>query len=372
MDIESFLKIKEFDKISQRLGAVQDEMKLNSFNLFTISSYNSYLENFHSDIIALLLDPQERHLQNNAFLNLFLDYLIVLGAQIDKNDYALCEITREVGRIDIWLKDITSKKSIIVENKINNAGDQENQLENYYSYAKNAGYDVDAVVYLTLQGNKKAPYTDIEELNEKIINVQAFDSANDLCTGWLDKCFELAQDEHCRSFIFQYQKLIKHLSQMGMDRQIKDDFYNVINKEDGYTKTRAIADLVTGLEQYRADIFADKIGNDYLPFRKIYRWRPNYWLFEKYIDNKIGYKLDVEFYSTGTVRIDFWTPKYPPEVQEKYISDKLKAIGLYDEFQHGGFGGGMFKTFDLKDFKTIGGVDTEVYTFVKSFFEKLR
>lgn len=373
MNIENFINQKEFENINHRLQKIKNELQLNSFNLFTISSYNSYLENFHSDVIKILLDPNERHNQSNSFLNLFLDYLIELGIKINKEDYSLCEITREQGRIDIWIKDNTSKKSIIIENKINNAGDQENQLENYYEYVKNLGFEIDTIVYLTLNGSKNAPLTDITELNEKIQNISAFtNNTKDLSNGWLKKCYENSANEDNRSFIFQYLKLIKHLSQVGMDRQIKDDFYAIINKEDGFLKTKAIAELVAGLEEYRADLFAVKIGNDYLPFRKIYRYRPNHWLFENFNDNGVNYKLDVYFKSDGSARIDFWNPNQPEEIQKRNTSIKLKSIGLFEKFEFGGFGGGMYKVFSVEEYENIETIDNEVFIFVKLLFEKLR
>lgn len=374
MNIEEFIHQTEFKNINKRLQNIQDELQLNSFNLFTISSYNSYLENFHSDVIALLLNPNERHNQKNSFLNLFFDYLIELGIKINKADYALCEITREQGRIDIWIKDNTSKKSIIIENKINNAGDQENQLETYYNYAIKSGFEIDSIVYLTLKGNKNAPLTDISELNEKIQNVSAFtNNQTDLCNGWLKKCYENSKDdEDSCSFIFQYLKLIKHLSQVGMDKQIKDDFYSVINKEDGFLKTKAIAELVAGLEEYRADLFATKISNDYLPFKKIYRWRPNHWLYENFNDNGILFKLDVYFNADGSARMDFWNPNQPENTQKTNTSTKLKSIGLFEEFEFGGFGGGMHKVFNIENFENIEALDNEIYNFVKKLFEKLK
>lgn len=373
MNIELFIAQKEFENIDKRLKIIQNEIQLNSYNLFTISSYNSYLENFHSDVIAILLNPKERHKQQNIFLNLFLDYLISQGVELKKYDYILCDITREQGRIDIWIKDNTSKKSIIIENKINNAGDQENQLENYFNYAKNAGFEIDSIVYLTLNGIKNAPLTDINELNEKIINISAFtNNQKDLSNGWLLKCYEKSQDEDNRSFIFQYLKLIKHLSQVGMDKQIKDDFYAVINKEDGFEKTKAIAELVNKLEEYRADLFFTRVNNDYLPFKKNYRWRPNHWLFENYNDNDIIFKLDVHFHSNGSARIDFWNPNQPEETQKLNSSTKLSSIGLLQEFEYGGFGGGMFKVFDLEKYENIEIIDNELYNFVKQLFYRLR
>jgi hypothetical protein len=247
MEIESFINQKEIQNIFLKLKSIQDEIKSNSYNLFTLSSYNTYLENFHSDVISILLNPNERHKQDSLFINLFLEYLISLGVNIIKDDFILCEITREKGRIDIWIKDNTSKKSIIIENKINNAIDQEKQIENYYQYAISSGYKVEAIVYLTLNGNKNAPLSENQELNKLIINIPAFtNNRNDFTNGWLNKCYDKVSDEQNRSFLYQYIKLIKHLSRSGMDKQIKDDFYALINKNDGYSKTKVITQLVLG------------------------------------------------------------------------------------------------------------------------------
>jgi len=373
MNIERFISQEKFENIDKRLKNIQDEIQLNSYNLFTISSYNSYLENFHSDVIVILLNPKERHKQKSVFLNLFLDFLICQGISINKNNYDLSEITREQGKIDIWIKDNTSKKSIIVENKINNAGDQEEQLENYFNYAKDSGFEIDAIVYLTLNGIKNAPLTDITELNEKIVNISAFiNNQNDLSNGWLQKCYENSQDEDNRSFIFQYIKLLKHLSQIGMDKQIKDDFYAVINKENGFEISKSIVALVAGLDEYRADLFSTRINNDYLPFRKIYRYKPYHWLFENFNDNGIIFKLDVQFFKEGSARIDFWNPSQPEEIQQRNTSKKLDDVGLLEEFEYGGAGGGMFKVFNLEKYGNIQTIDNELYNFVKYLFDVLR
>lgn len=373
MKIGEFINKKEFDCLSNRIQSIRDEMSLNSFNLFTVSSYNSYLENFHSDVIAILVNPEERHGHRSQYLDLFLDFLINKSVLINKDDYAQCDITREQGRIDIWIKDNTSKKSIIVENKINNAVDQENQLENYFNHAKRAGFEVDSIVYLTLNESKKAPLSDNFELNQKVLNIPAFsNSKDDLCNGWLYKCYEHSKSDDARSFIFQYLKLIKHLSQAGMDKQIKDEFYTIISADDGFQKTKAIAALVSGLEEYRADLFASRIGNDYMPFRRIYRWRPNHWVFENFNDSGITFKFDVQFSADGSARIDFWNPEESEENQKINTSSKLKSIELFEEFKFGGFGGGMCKEFTLDTYKSIKEIDNELSSYVLIFFKKLR
>ena len=151
MDIRNFILHQKFENIDKEIERIEREKQNNGFNLFTISSYNSYLENFHSDVIALLLSPKERHLQKEKFFKLFLSFLIErYGAIIDENNYQNYEVLREKGRIDIWIKDKVSKKCIIIENKINDAIDMPNQIERYYDYASEKGYLVDSIVYLTL------------------------------------------------------------------------------------------------------------------------------------------------------------------------------------------------------------------------------
>lgn len=371
MDITSFINNNDIKELNRQLLSIQDEMTTNSYNIFSVSSYNTYLENFHSDVIAMLLNPSEKHNKKNLYLNLFLDYLNERGALINKDDFAFCEITREKGKIDIWIKDNTSKKSIIIENKINNAPDQEKQLEKYYTYSKESKFEVVAIAYLTLDGNKNAPKTDNQYLNEKIINLSAFANiGEDLCSGWLFKCYDKSEDTHNRSFIFQFIKLIKHLSKKGMDNKIKDDFYAIINKEDGFEKANTISKLFSELQQYRAYHFEKKLNFNNGPFLKRGLWRPNHWVFSDYIEDGVNFKFDVIFESNGDARIDFY-PFNPDLSQIDKTSKKLENIGLINEFKIGGFTGGMFKIFE-KENNNIETIDNNILKFVEDFFNKLK
>lgn len=373
MTLQEFIIQKQFDIIESELKNVKKQFIENNFNLFTISSVNSYLENYHSDIIAFLLNSKKEHNHDNHFLFLFIDYLNSLGFKISKLDYENAEITREKGRIDIWIKDSNSKKSLIIENKINDAIDQQNQLENYYSYSVNSGYEVDVIIYLTLNGFKRAPITDIQLLDDKVLNIPAYSNvSNDLTNGWLIKCHETSKTEDSSSFLYQYIKLLKHLSRIGMDRKVKDEFYKIVGSQNGFERVQTIVELTNGLLEYRATIFAEQINNDYAPFKKIYRWRPNHWLFEQFKDGDNDFKLDVHFLSNGSARIDFWNPGKEEEVQTISTSEKLKSIGLYNEFEHGGFGGGMFKVINNNESTNIMDVDSNLFQFVKLLFEKLR
>jgi len=376
----------EFENLKGKLDEVKKEIEKSSFNIFSISSTNSHKENYHSDILALLLDPSEKHEAGEIYLNLFLDFLInSYKVSIDKNNYCDVEIKKENptdsmdlrGRIDILIRDTKSKHCIIIENKINNAGDTQNQLEKYFVNETKLGYTVDSIVYLPLNQNKKAPLTNNDSINRLIVNIPAFSNKrDDLYYGWISACYKANANNSATSFIYEYSKLLKHLSKMGLDRDIKDEFYEIISEKEGLDRVQSIFELADGLNEYRADIFMEKINDDYTPFRKIYRWKKNYWLFENYQDENLIYKLDVEFLS-DEVRIDFWNSNYKELIltdneKKELIKSKLKAINYFDDFKEGGYGNGMYKVFTLQENQGIKDLDCEVLTYIQNFFKQLK
>ena len=95
----------------------------------------------------------------SSYLNAFIEMLNKKGKNIDSNNYLDAAVTREEGKVDILIKSDISKKAIIIENKINNAGDMQRQIPRYYDYVAQNTYIVDAIVYLPLDIHKK-PNTD--------------------------------------------------------------------------------------------------------------------------------------------------------------------------------------------------------------------
>lgn len=384
--MREFIYRPEFDNLKGKLEQVKKEIEKSSFNIFSISSVNSHKENYHSDIIALLLDPLEKHKAGDTYLDLFLDFMInSYGVDINKNNYCNVEIRIEnptdsmdlKGRIDILIRDTKSKHCIIIENKINNAGDTQNQLEKYYINETKLGYTVDSIVYLPLNQNKKAPFTDDNAINRLIVNLPAFSNkANDLYNGWILPCYKSNVNNSATSFIYEYSKLLKHLSQMGLDRNIKDEFYEIISEQGGWDRVESIVELTNGLNEYRADIFMEKLNGKYEPFKKIYRWKRNYWLFENYQDENLIYKLDVEFLS-DKVRIDFWNSNYKELMlteneKKELVRSKLKAINYFEDFTEEGYGNGMYKFFTLQENQGIKDLDSEVLAYIQNFLKELK
>ncbi len=376
MEVLEFLNHSTIKQLVQQHNKTKLHKKQVSYNLFTISSYNSYLENFHSDIIASLLDPKGLHQQGSTFLHLFIEYLnSQYNCNIHSSDFQNAIVTRETGRLDIWIRDETSKQSIIIENKINNAGDMDDQIDRYFAYSENARkYKVNAVVYLSLDGTKKAPPT-IENLEHLVKNIGAFTNLdNDLVHGWLKPCQESHGNTDSLSVIHQYAKLIQHLANKNMDTNTMESFYQFLSTHDGIEIANTVVEMNSKISTYRADKFANALTN-FAPFKKQYRYRQNYWLYENYKVGNCNLKLDIWFEFDGSANFEFWNPSLPGLDGRKHLTEKLEAINLIHEFEQkpNYAGNGYHKDFEIGEtYKTMIEVDNAVILFVKNFMSNLQ
>lgn len=230
MDIFDFISNSDIIELSDRRKIVDRRKLIAGYNLFSVSTYTSHLENFHSDVIASLLNPTGPHNEGRRFLDLFIDYLNTFyDRNINKHNYTNPKIFRERGRIDIWISDQSSRHSIIFENKINDAYDRDNQIEDYHQYLLDNNYTVDILIYLSKDGNKLAPINDVH-IQQKIVNIAAFnDTSKDLLNGWLMPCiYSVTANKDTESFLLQYSKLLTHLSNKMMENNLQSDFYKFV------------------------------------------------------------------------------------------------------------------------------------------------
>jgi len=375
MDIIEFLKSPSVrEAVAQR--EITDSKNLEaSYNLFTISSYNSYLENFHSDIIGSLLNPYANHKQGSDFLFIFIDFLNNFhDLRIDKNDFSNADVTRETGKLDVWIKDSSSRKSIIIENKINNAADMEDQLDRYWRYAQTKNsYAVEAIVYLTIDGRKKAP-TAQNPINHIVRNIEALSSEpNNLVLGWLEPCLAVATNLDSSTFIYQYIKLIKHLANRSMETTTMLELYDFISAENGFQTLDTIVTMYREMTQFRADQFSKQVTHNG-PFRKQSRYKPMYILFEDYFyqDNRL--KLDVWFVENGGAEIVFWNVTTSGINGRQVLTERLNEIGMTDAFTDEVCynGNGYRKHFVVgSEHTSMTALDAAVVAFVKDFLAKL-
>jgi hypothetical protein len=114
------------------------EALLDEFNIFeAVGAVRREMR--HSDFLAFLLDPQERHGLGSAFVQRFL-LAAVQGSEQDTAVSALdlalwdagsLEVRREWQNIDILLLDEQEKLAVIIENKVD-SGEHSQQLDRYW------------------------------------------------------------------------------------------------------------------------------------------------------------------------------------------------------------------------------------------------
>jgi hypothetical protein len=339
--IEVCNKHKEFIETKSDLG----------LNIFTIVSDYYYYEKFHSQIIATLLNPNEKHNEGNKFLILFLGYLKEnfkeKCSSINLDNYYNVEVrgTKEIGEkkyIDVWIK--SSKHCIIIENKINNAVDQNNQIPRYFQTANDENLIVDAIIYLSLDGKKtitdkinwpEEEKKDIEKVLLEIATYSEDGKLKDLHHGWLLPCINAVTNIDALFLLRQYSKLIKHLNQNAMNYQLMEKYFELILKDNKLQTALEIQKLMSDVSSYKAyrlkNIFETKLNKS--PFNSVKAVRTEC-SFDGFTYENQKIKLDIK--DNGEVKnyvVQFYDSSYYDEGKEENKALKiLHKINLDKEF----------------------------------------
>lgn len=257
-----------------------------SFNVFKLISDRYYREDFHSDIMAFFLNPKENHLYDNVFLKLFIRMLNEKRTNINSDEraqtiideclYYDAIIKREFpiknidgeGRIDILIMSEENKCAIIVENKINNAGDTYKQLPKYYNYLTELKYRVDAIVYLPLDSYKKPnenDWTDEDKSNIEplLLVIPAYNKSHQInvVDNWLLPAVKNLDMGDVSSVLNQYADLVKKLNK-EMNKSIMEDFYGKLREGDNLKMAKTINELLNNYQQFLAQRITDKYSNN--------------------------------------------------------------------------------------------------------------
>ena len=223
-DAEIFLK--ENAARLRRLGERKDTSL--GFNAFALVSDTYYRENFHSDIIRAILDPHSGHGEGVLFLKTFVDFISDEARTTGKTKLAdtlrnlpvdnSAEVVREEGRVDVKIK--TPVWTIIIENKINGAGDMERQIPRYIEDCRKNNEKVVAVVYITAAVKGEPSQNgwesfDAEMIAPLLVPVIGFSetkSIRNLAEDWIGPCALAARNFHAKAILEQYAELLRHQS----------------------------------------------------------------------------------------------------------------------------------------------------------------
>lgn len=173
------------------------------------------LENQHSNILAFLIDPNEKH-NHKEYGDSFLEVLKKKGLKLHDDSVGLVireDTTDELRRIDLLIN--TTSDTIIIENKIG-ADDQQNQIEDYLSSHENfvGSSENIFVVYLTPFGKepseKSISKERLHELKETCRYVSLSYSKDIL--DWLSTLKTKNEEDVLKAGIIQYIDVVKAVS----------------------------------------------------------------------------------------------------------------------------------------------------------------
>lgn len=264
MDINNLLKqlaplVKVYEeKKKKRMDA--------GFNVFYLISDYYYRETFHGDILYALLSPQEKHGEGPLFVELFIDMINKKKQLVEKKDYRIVTVEREygtkdadeMGRIDLLIIG-ENNHCIVIENKLNNAGDTYRQLPKYLNDLKKKGYDIDAFVYIPKNPDKWPDTSDWKEeekesIRNKLVVIPAYkEGETNLIDNWLSPAENKTNNEDARFVIKHYKALLNNLTIDIMDNK---DVINTLVKDENFYATMAI------LENYNS--ICEGVINDFL------------------------------------------------------------------------------------------------------------
>jgi PD-(D/E)XK nuclease superfamily len=296
--IEPFFKNTELINLCFEQKAQRSNNSGLSFNLFSLISDKYQHENLHSEIIAALLDRKSSHNENDKFLIEFLKLINRIKPLIQLSDFENTIVTRERGgRIDVLIKDETSKKAIIIENKINNAADTQRQLPKYLENTERSGYEVVAIVYLPLDSNKKPEQQtwtkeEIQKIKPKFIHLPTSNGSDkDFLNGWLKPCDSIAKNIDAFCVIKQYITLISNLSIKNMDNIMMDSFYRIVL--ENYETVMETSKLLPRLPQHLAKRVEEHYKSAPAPFTQTFIWQGTCAVLNAYMIGNDCFTIDI-------------------------------------------------------------------------------
>lgn len=250
----------------------------------------------------------------------------------DKKEYLNAEITNEEARIDILIK--SEKKAIIVENKINWAPDQNEQLAKYYKKVKDEyKKEVEKIIYIVPSKDKNPDEQTFgkdekikKEIKDRLEKIISFDgSENDLVS-----CLEKSRDKlkenlekiknnfdsenfHKLFFINHYIEILKRTGAGDMSEVELNFFKEIMEKyktdKDIFKKINYIAEMCSNnnLAKILNDYFISKLGMNNCGYNKEEgSYSCQYWLDYNKDKKENAFSITIHSYKISKVHLTLW------------------------------------------------------------------
>lgn len=361
---------EELKKIIERYKASKVFTPTFAYDVFSLFTSKGGKENFHSDIIANLLNPNSDFNKSNSinpdkskYLRLFIEFIndtYNLNISFDKY-YAQAKVTEEYqinklkketkGRIDILIEG--EKHCIIIENKMNDAPDTIRQLPKYYETMKKK-YIVDAIVYLPKDEKKKPNKADwkpeeIDEINNLLKIIPAYNKNGDnknLVDGWLERCINFTENKDVNRILQQYSEHIIKLYEESVDESSIWNLYNYIIKNNDLEINESDITIYEEMKHKIPEVLTKWL---------YYEFRDN--VDDVWVDNSKKYHLcHLRMLGNEDCRIDIYSSLEIFDVYVFYLMDKSRDIpcaSLHSLLVEKHPKYGYHKTFDFKDYSGL-------------------
>lgn len=223
---DNFSQLKELISrfiLEQEKKAKESDGILNLFDLNNISQ----IEDYHSNIIAYLVDDEESH-NHEEFGLRFFQFINKKhsGKQVIPSYTKIIKVVREKtiegGRIDIFIE--TDSFALIIENKIY-AKDDKKQLRKYYDWSKKEFHGKKKVIlcYLTLFGSQPSEESLSTDMRNELLKDRKYVelSYEKDILGWLESLKVKASENILQSALIQYIDLLKGLCELREENIMK-------------------------------------------------------------------------------------------------------------------------------------------------------
>lgn len=207
----------------------------------------------HSKILKNLLSPGNNHGYKNALIDSFLKEIGVdnFDAKLITNLIIYTEFGIDGRFIDLLItwKDDNGKKAVIVENKLNYASDQKDQLNDYYDSVSRI-YQVEKVVYMPISPYHSAKDTD----TRSDVLAKTIDFSIVRLIGWLNTCIEKMANLEQIHHLISYRDLLKIMYNNHYKLMKADEIQAKLSQED-IGKLIELTSIVTSNDWHNAKYF---------------------------------------------------------------------------------------------------------------------
>lgn len=347
--------------------------KTDQFNFFESISDKWYRENFHSDILYTILNPNTEEIGRKYFVEEFVKFLGIEDRFDCKSDF---EVLKEestgsiswtdnsgnkrekVGGIDLLIKN--KEQAIIIENKINYAPDMENQLVRYMKYVdETLKIETYTVVYLTLINDGKKPPLDnydndfkkyTEKLKDKnsgiLKEVYAVDDKKSIEKDFLSNCCKRIEEERSRSkplrlsnnklenscniasvYINQYKTLLEHLGgKSNMLVPEKELIRKIYANKDSIENAESFTEIWEKKDEIIQKLFNEEFSETHkdwiFEYNVFYKKIGSYWIYVCWEIDKNSPNPNLGFWSEKELENSDDNMQNEKKILEKKFADK--------------------------------------------------